>query len=404
MCRCVAVSVALESGTIAGRSQPVTRRRIAALVAISTALWVYLGLFLTVRHNYGSNWTAMYRTGSAVGIPRALANEGIYEFAGSCGFDGQFYHYMTHDPLLRRGLDSQIDAPRYRYRRILIPGLAAALAFGRDEFVHAAYIAVLIGFIALGAYWLAYVCAELGKSPLWGFGFALVPATVFSAERMTVDAGAVALYAGFAYYLRKGSNAGLFAVAAAAALVRETGSLIAIALVIDSLLRRQYRRASFFAASLVPILAWTAYVHARTAPYDLPLTFIPFYSLWQAALRPGALEHPAVFLSTALNLIALGGTWMGFVMAFLLVRKTGPGPLQISCGLLALLGACVLSTPDWHQVYDYGRVFSPLALLLALEAVRLGWRAALFPLASTLPRTFLQLAPGVLGVWRGLTR
>ena len=54
----------------------------------------------------------------------------------SRGFDGQFYHYMAHDPLLTHGMAGAVDLPRLRYGRILVPALAYAVAFGRPDRAH----------------------------------------------------------------------------------------------------------------------------------------------------------------------------------------------------------------------------------------------------------------------------
>ena len=45
---------------------------------------------LTVHYNYGGNWSALFCTGSQRRIPPALAQEDIYTFADSTGYDGQF--------------------------------------------------------------------------------------------------------------------------------------------------------------------------------------------------------------------------------------------------------------------------------------------------------------------------
>src|SRR5574340_617734 len=75
----------------------------------------------TVHSNYRGNWTALFCTGSRFPLPPELAEEHVYVFPDSTGFDGQFYHLIAHDPALRRGFDRYIDAPEYRSRRTLVP-------------------------------------------------------------------------------------------------------------------------------------------------------------------------------------------------------------------------------------------------------------------------------------------
>src|ERR1700722_4966098 len=99
-----------------------------ALLAVAA---VFARQCATVHANYGGNWTALYCTGARLGVPAPLASEHVWQFPGSNGFDGQMYHYIAHDPLIRdAALAGHVDDPRLRYRRILVPGLAYLLAGG----------------------------------------------------------------------------------------------------------------------------------------------------------------------------------------------------------------------------------------------------------------------------------
>jgi hypothetical protein len=65
------------------------------------------------------------------------------------------YRYVAHDPFLRRGLDRYLDAPLFRYRRILVPMLAFTLTAGRQNWIDMSYIAVIAVSVFCGAYWLS---------------------------------------------------------------------------------------------------------------------------------------------------------------------------------------------------------------------------------------------------------
>jgi hypothetical protein len=75
--------------------------------------------------------------------------------------------------------------------------------------------------------WLR-ACSLLGIVLAWGTAFLLVPATLISIDRMTIEVGLAALCVGFVYFLRTNSRWGVYAVLLTAPLVRETG-LISIA-------------------------------------------------------------------------------------------------------------------------------------------------------------------------------
>ena len=173
----------------------VTRKPI--LLALAAVLGMWLWQFATVHFNYGGNWTALFYTAPDWPRPAFLASENLYTFPGSLGYDGQMYHFIAHDPLMRRGAVAAMDDPALRYRRILVPALAWAVALGRDSAIHAAYLAVILGFVFLGVYWLARAMLIQGRHPAWGLMFVLMPATLVSMDRMTVDVALAALTAGF---------------------------------------------------------------------------------------------------------------------------------------------------------------------------------------------------------------
>ncbi len=119
----------------------------------------------TVKVNYGGNWMALFCTGSLPGVPGSLAAEHIYQFPGSTGYDGQMYHYIAHDRLMRdEALKSFVDAPRLRYRRILVPGLAWIVALGRTEWVDRGYFAVCLLWAGAGVFWACMLCLSLGRA------------------------------------------------------------------------------------------------------------------------------------------------------------------------------------------------------------------------------------------------
>src|SRR5579863_2553356 len=105
---------------------------VAALVTLLAAGW----LCLTVQRNYGGHWNALFMTGGNFGAPAGVEFQDTYVFAGSYGYDGQFYRVIAHDPWLQRGF--YLDSPRLRYRRILVPALAYAFALGRGRLIDAA--------------------------------------------------------------------------------------------------------------------------------------------------------------------------------------------------------------------------------------------------------------------------
>jgi hypothetical protein len=383
----------------------------SAAWAILCAILVLSWQGLTVWRNYGGNWSALFCTGVKFPVPPALADENIYRFRRSNGWDGQFYHYIAHDPFLADGMWHYIDIPRLRYRRILIPASAYVLALGRAAHIDTAYRAVILLFFALGAYWLSRLAAVHGRSRAWGLAFGCVPAAIVSMDRMAVDIALAAFIIAFALYSRAGEpDWKLYVVLLSAALVRDTGLLLAAAYCIWLLLRKRGRRAAIFATAALPTLAWYAYIDARLPrSWASPYFGLPFAGLLSRLLHP--LPYPfSPLVNSAVkgfDYLAVAGILLAFAIVFPLARKTGFNPRMLAALMFVLLGM-LFQRDGWLEIYDIGRILSPLLLLLALEPLIsppvISHRTAAFkwlplaPLCMVAPRCAVQLAPQVLGV------
>lgn len=384
--------------------QPV-RRGACLLWAAAAAALTLLWWALTVHYTFKGNWTALYCTGEKWSVPAELASENVYQFAGSTGFDGQFYHYIAHDPLLQRGLWKHIDAARLRYRRILAPGVAYLLAGGQDRYIDAAYLGVVLGFIFLGAWWLSRWGDVRFGQPAWGLGFALAPAVLISIDRLTVDGVLAALCVGFVIYARGEGTWRLYAVLILAGLTRETGLLLALACSAAALVRREWLRAALLSAIMLPALAWYAYVQRHT-PNWLGGTYewVPFRGLARVILHPQQypLAAPVAWVAHGLDYLALAGMLLCLYLAWRVLRERRLGAVEIAIGLFALVPILLGTVALWESVYSFGRTLTPLLLLVALSGRAAQSRAALLPLAMVTPRVLLQLGPQVVGIARGL--
>ncbi len=325
----------------------------------------------TVRVNYGGNWTALYCTGARLGVPATLATEHIYQFPDSYGYDGQMYHYVAHDPLIRNpDLKAYVDMPRLRYRRILAPGLAYLLAAGRTNRVDPAYYALILIFTCAGVYWTAACCQARGRTAAWGLLFLLLPATLASMDRMVVDVLLAALAAAFAYHVRTPSWR-LFAILAAAALARETGFLLLAAYCGYLLLERRAARAALFSLAAVPALAWYAYVHAHTSPASFDSSLIPLAAIWANWWHP--LVYPAgmrfQWLAAMGDKLALCGMLIAFALALYWNVRRRLDPMALATLSFVAMGIIVQQTDIWTHVYNYGRIYSPVLLFVGLRSI-----------------------------------
>jgi len=383
---------------------PSSRRLVlyALAAVLSAAVWQAL----TIHYNFGGNWTALFCTGSkSPAPPAALASEHIYVFAGTEGYDGQFYHYIAHDPLLLRGFVSSIDAPRFRYRRILVPLLAWLAAAGRDRLVDRAYLAEIWLWVFAGALWTGLAAAARGAGPTWTLAFLAVPAVIVSLDRLTVDIALAALTAGIVYYLERRNWTAVVALGVAAGLTRESGLLIPAALMLWCILERRWARAIGAALALVPALAWYSYVAAHTPASDPErlLSPIPFAGIVTRALHPAHYPFGLALnaLAAILDYAALAGLVAALVYCVVHRRRLARQPDGLMAFAFAALVVFTAHGGVWQDAYAFARGYSPLLLLVALDGAGSRPTAAL-PIALTAPRIALQLSKQALGVIRGI--
>ena len=376
-----------------------------ALVGLACAAFAFLWQWLTVSANYKGNWTAFYYTGAELHQPPDLAKENIYTFKKTEGYDGQMYHYIAHDPFFRRGFSGYIDSPRMRYRRILVPLSAYLLALGRDQWIDHAYVAVIFLSIFLGGYWLSVFCAQLGYQPALGVAFLLIPATLISIDRFTVDVALAALSVAFVLYATRESLAPLYLTLVAAALVRETGLLLIAAYAAWLLWKRRFSRAIIFLTAAFPALAWYLFVEINTPPENFSFASrIPFIGFTERVMNPYQYQFSEWIsaVSTLLDYVALFGIAAAVALAAWLLWRREFGPVAM-CVYAFTAPAAVLNSPGaWAEIYAFGRTLSPLLIFLGLFGISKRNWIYIAPLALVIPRTVIQLAPQAAGVLRNL--
>jgi energy-converting hydrogenase Eha subunit C len=383
-----------------------------AWAVLALALFL-LWQFLTVHYNRDGNWTALFLTGDNRAIPPDLA-PGTYTFPGH-GFDGEMYRYVAHDLFMQRGYVTYLDVPAQRYHRILVPALAYLLVAGHQPWIDASYIAVIAIFALLGAYWLSRWAVLTGRHPAWALAFLLVPATLISMDRMTVDLALAAFTVAFALYWRIGAWTRLFIVLLLACLVRESGVLLAGGCCLVELFSLRLGRAAIWASTALPALVWYLFVR-RLLPerthFGVPTWFAKrlgpgiFYSLY----HPPRYALPPLLEAIARwsDVLSLAAILLASLVVILFLRSRPLNPLAIAAVLFVVLVFALTNSKYWIDVNGYARVLSPLLLLVALGTLEgegaVPWWTGLVPAILVDLRLSLELASEAGGIVRGLLR
>jgi hypothetical protein len=374
---------------------------LAASAAVAFALiWIAADVELTD----AGHLNGLFYTGAKAELPAEISGS-TYRVRDETGYDGEFYYLIAHDPLNRRGFLAYVDTPRYRWRRIGLPGLAHLLAFGNDAWVDSVYVALQLAFVFLGAYWLALYAQRNHRHVAWGLAFLLIPAVAVSLDRMTVDLPLAALCVALLLYAARGELEGgprwsAYAALAAAPLFRETGIILILAWCVYWLVHRKIRSALFGAACSLPALGWWLYVAANTTPDQTGFfaTF-PFHGLitWTVHALSGPVAAYGPRANAALELLALAGIWLAFALTVSIAVK-GRHPAggwdlpEITAIAFAAFASLLENQQVWASAYGAGRTLSPLLIALAAIAVRDRRLTFALPVLLIAPRIALQFA------------
>ncbi len=142
------------------------------------------------------------------------------------GYDGQFYYYLARDPMLISGDIAFMDAPAYRYQRILLPSLAWLLAFGQAGAIGWSLVAVNALSLTLGCVVAARLFDHWRLPRWWLLAYALNPGFVLGVAQDLAEPLALALVtAGVWAWLTERHPAAIAALTLAV-LARETTLLV----------------------------------------------------------------------------------------------------------------------------------------------------------------------------------
>ncbi|HEX4230837.1 MAG TPA: hypothetical protein VHZ07_19320 [Bryobacteraceae bacterium] len=378
------------------------------VVAAAGLLLIVFCSAATVHINYRNQWTGLFCIGQRFPLPPPLRADS-YVILDSNGFDGQFYRDIAHDPFNQRGFGKYIDDAHYRYRRILLPLLANVLALGQDRWVDGAYICIEWLSAFLGIYWIGQYALGEGRSVWWGLAYLVLPPTLISLDRMLTDLPFTTLCVGFFYFAYRKEFRGMFVTAMLACLARESGVFLVAGYTAYWLWKRDLRRALLFSGAVIPFAAWSIIESRFTAGknFPFPCCSYPGSSILQALRTPYSYPLPAAIARSiqAFDVLSL----LGIVACAILLWYAGRKGTAItaaaawSCAGFVLLGVIASCMPGaFNHVYDYGRQYSPILVVLLFAAIEERRAMLLAPIAFMTLRVAVQVLPQASAILRSI--
>lgn len=333
--------------------------RFTILGVLLLLLWV----MVDVSRYGGSNPVSLIQPGTLGPSTEAVAADfPEIEQPEATGLDGQQYYAIARDPLHLDETATQLDNPRYRFQRPLLPWLAWGLqptggGIGLVWALFAVGLAgIVVGSLATG------VLSTIWRGPPWlAAVFPLLPGAWWSLRVTVSDALALGLALAAIALSARNRHVAAVAVGVLAVLAKEPAILLLLGWALH---RRTRREAALVAIPAAVIVGWMAWLAVALPPdtdraQDLGL---PFVGLVQAFTDVWSEGHELVGMACTLGGLVVGGValwrrglrhplgWaLAIQLAFILVMGVNPTSVNFGATRMAMpammVAVIALATP-----------------------------------------------------------
>jgi hypothetical protein len=270
------------------------------------------------------------------------------------GYDGMYMYFMAYDPLLLAFKDTPdrygqvVDQPPYRYTRVGFSVLTKLFSWNHPEWFPRTMMWLIIVSHLLAALALGGILRHGGLSPAWALLYVFVPGFVQSLFTGLPESIAAAGMLTTVWLILKSRIALGALCLAATLLVRETGAILVVAMVLWLWgARREWRSGFIIGLSVAPLLAWRAYVAWRLfpvsgwdgfffSPGNIGMPFKGIVDLWATIARGEYYSwHPPLAAAGKVYPLVLVAALIAS-LALLWKRRDGLSAAAVAYSLLAL--------------------------------------------------------------------
>lgn len=233
------------------------------------------------------------------------------------GYDGQFAYYIARDPA---NAPDCIDAPAYRYQRILLPALGLVLSLGQDVLIPWAFVIINLAALVIGTALLEDLLVAERQSRWFALSYGLFVGVFMAVRLSTTEALAYGLVIAGLWFGQRERLGWAAVMLALAGLAKETTGFFTAGYLLYLASQRRWRDAVWMALVVgAPFVAWQIALFA-----------------WLGEFAAGAGGAKA----TAFEIIPYNGVWKiayeGSVLAFLVLGVLLVIPAAVVPSLWAL--------------------------------------------------------------------
>jgi hypothetical protein len=295
-------------------------------------------LFFSVIFLSAHSWqaTAFVVFGRDSQITRFVGPEATYVVSDARGYDGQFYYFFARHPFSFKLIEQIIEAPAWRYQRLVYPFLVYILSvFGRPILVAWLLPAVNLLAILLSVYFLIKIFNRYRLSPWLSLFYGLAPGLIFSFfYDLTEPLAYCFVIIGLYYFLKEkfGWSAIFLGLAA---FTKEVCLVILIGLIIWLFLERAcgyLKKIILYSLPILLFIFWVGSLHFIFPP-DGYMQIVNF-----------DLGFPLVGFLTKLKLLfVFGSFWANLIDLFFYLILFGAMILTINQALLKFNWANIIT-------------------------------------------------------------
>ncbi len=234
------------------------------------------------------------------------------------GYDGQFNYYIARDPAHAAPC---IDAPAYRYQRILLPSLGYGLSFGTEALIPWVFVLVNGASLLFSTYLLEDLLEKEGRKRWFALSYGLFFGVVISTRLSTSEPLAYGLVVVGIWAFQHQQFWLMAAALGLAGLAKETTGIMTAGFVLYLGINRRWQEAFFLILTVgIPFLLWQGYLSiwlgeigigsggAKATPFEI-IPFLGVIKIWTEGGLAAFLLLGVLLVGIPVLLPTLWGLW-----------------------------------------------------------------------------------------------
>lgn len=327
-------------------------------------LSVYVACDRIIQYHHGSISEAI--SIGARYYQRSGLHESVDVLPRLSGFDGQFFYFLAHDPLLKNPRTIRaLDSPFLRAKRIFYPILSRSIVWQTDKIpigMFLVQIASLIGISLLATSLLK----NSNLPPWWNFSVALSFSMISSVATLTSETLAT-LFVLLAFWsYQRNQRITTWMSIAFGILTKEPNAAVLLGIAGSELKERRWRQTILYSMAIVPFVIWYIYLYLHIGTENSGATTQNFGLPFQGVINATSSDLHKISRGQLDRLLPLlcRFWFIAAALASLVWLKRKPNAISIFAALAGFVAVFLASGEEGGLSYDFLQNFARQLYLL----------------------------------------